>query len=90
MKVFIEAIAPTSYQLSSIYSFGLPVKSHANGSYTIKEEFETKKAAQDYLRNRAENYFEVKRDLIDAKQEIQRGRLTMDAVTGYINKVNEF
>lgn len=89
MKVFIEAKAKTVYQLSSIKLFGLPVKSHTNGNYTIKEEFETKKAAQDYLRNRAENYFEVKRDLIDAKQEIQRGRLTMDAVTGYINKVNE-
>ena len=90
MKVVIEAKAPTIYQLSSVSSFGLPVKSNIDGSYTLKEEFQTKKAAENWLNKRAEYYFETSKELREAKKDIKRGYLCIDAVTAYINKPNEF
>lgn len=90
MKVVVEAKASTVYQLSSVSSFGLPVKSNIDGSYTIKQEFQTKKDAEKQLMKAAEYYFETSKELREAKKDIKRGYLCIDAVTAYINKPNEF
>lgn len=80
MKTTLESTVPTHYQYQSISSFGLKVTSNGNGSYSVEEEFNTKKEAIDYMLNRAEYLAENDRELKEMRREIkQHGRLYYDA-----------
>jgi hypothetical protein len=85
----ITAIAPTSYQFSSMLSFGMPYI-NSYGRFIASLEFDTEEEAKDYLRDRAEMYFEDEQDLNDAIYEINKyGILTLDAVTATIESNEE-
>lgn len=86
MKVYIKATAPTSYQYGSLRHFNLPIKSKLNGSHTIEQDFDTTKEAKKYLTERAENYYDCPKELKEAKKDILRGYLTIDAITAYIER----
>ena len=89
----ITATAPTSYQLQSLRHFGMEIKKHLNGSYFSTQDFDTEKEAKEYLKTRAEMYFDGNSDndevnLIDALDSIEkRGVLTLDAVTADMEEV---
>lgn len=91
----ITAVAPTSYQISSLRLFGLNVKSYPNGSHVGEEIFDTEKEAKDFLKKRAEMYFDGNSDndeeeLADALDRIERhGSVYLDAVCGRIDEVEE-
>ena len=91
MKKFkITAVAPTSYQINSLRLFGLNVKSYPNGSYVGEEIFDTEEEAKNYLKQRAEMYFEDEESLNDALKDIERyGSVYLDAVCGSIEEVEE-
>ena len=88
MKVIINATAPTSYQHTSLRSFGMDIKKNGNGSFTAKQEFDSKEDAKAYMTKRAEMYFEDEIDLKDAYADIVHGVLTLDAVTASIEEVD--
>lgn len=83
----ITAIAPTIYQIRSLSAFGLEVKAHKSGSYSIEQEFETKEEAIEFLKNRAYQYYDEFEGQADEHIEgIEKsGMLTIDAVTARIN-----
>ena len=89
----ITATAPTSYQLQSLRHFGMEIKKHLHGSYFSTQDFDTEKEAKEYLKTRAEMYFDGNSDndevnLIDALDSIEkRGVLTLDAVTSGMEEV---
>ena len=89
----ITATAPTSYQLQSLRHFGMEIKKHLHGSYYSTQDFDTEKEAKEYLKTRAEMYFDGNSDndevnLIDALDSIEkRGVLTLDAVTSGMEEV---
>ena len=89
----ITATAPTSYQLQSLRHFGMEIKKHLHGSYFSTQDFDTEKEAKEYLKTRAEMYFDGNSDndevnLIDALDSIEkRGVLTLDAVTADMEEV---
>ena len=89
----ITATAPTSYQLQSLRHFGMEIKKHLHGSYYSTQDFDTEKEAKEYLKTRAEMYFDGNSDndevnLIDALDSIEkRGVLTLDAVTAGMEEV---
>ena len=89
----ITATAPTSYQLQSLRHFGMEIKKHLHGSYFSTQDFDTEKEAKEYLKTRAELYFDGNSDndevnLIDALDSIEkRGVLTLDAVTADMEEV---
>lgn len=84
-RVFITAQVPTTYQLNSIASFGLPISKHLNGTISVEQEFDSVDKAECYLIERAgmytddENEFEVLRDQVLLTQS-----LTLDAATAHI------
>ena len=89
----ITATAPTSYQLQSLRHFGMEIKKHLHGSYFSTQDFDTEKEAKEYLKTRAELYFDGNSDndevnLIDALDSIEKhGVLTLDAVTADMEEV---
>lgn len=89
----ISATAPTAYQLQSLRQFGMEVKKHGNGSYTATQDFDTEDEAKNYLKEKAERYFDGNSDndevdLIEALDSIEKhGVLTLDAVTAGIEEV---
>lgn len=89
----ISATAPTAYQLQSLRHFGMEVKNHGNGRYTATQDFNTEEEAKDYLKEKAERYFDGNSDndevdLIEALDSIEKhGVLTLDAVTAGIEEV---
>ena len=89
----ITATAPTSYQLQSLRHFGMEIKKHLHGSYYSTQDFDTEKEAKEYLKTRAEMYFDGNSDndevnIIDALDSIEkRGVLTLDAVTADMEEV---
>ena len=91
--IMITAIAPTSHQLQSLRHFGMEIKKHLNGSYFSTQDFDTEKEAKEYLKTRAEMYFDGNSDndevdLIKALDRIEKhGSLTLDAVTANIEEV---
>lgn len=91
--ISITATAPTSYQLQSLRHFGMEIKKHLHGSYFSTQDFDTEKEAKEYLKTRAEMYFDGNSDndevnLIDALDSIEkRGVLTLDAVTAGMEEV---
>jgi len=88
MKTIITATAPTRYQLRSLRAFGMPVTDQRNGSYTSRQEFDSKEEAIEYLTKRAENYFETDEEIEDAVEVIEKyGQLRLDAVTAYIETI---
>lgn len=85
-KFEISATAPTAYQHASLQRFGMPVK-NCGGSYTASQLFDTRDEAEDYLRSRAEQYFETEQELEEAYADIARGFLRIDAVTAHLDEV---
>lgn len=89
----ITATAPTSYQLQSLRHFGMEIKKHLHGSYFSTQDFDTEKEAKEYLKTRAELYFDGNSDndevnLIDELDSIEKhGVLTLDAVTAGMEEV---
>jgi hypothetical protein len=89
----ITAIAPTAYQLQSLRHFGMEIKKHLHGSYSSTQDFDTEKEAKEYLKTRAEMYFDGNSDndevnLIEALDSIEKhGVLTLDAVTSGMEEV---
>jgi hypothetical protein len=89
----ITAIAPTAYQLQSLRHFGMEIKKHLHGSYFSTQDFDTEKEAKEYLKTRAEMYFDGCYDndevnLIEALDSIEKhGVLTLDAVTSGMEEV---
>ena len=89
----ITATAPTSYQLQSLQHFGMEIKKHLHGSYFSTQDFDTEKEAKEYLKTRAELYFDGNSDndevnLIDELDSIEKhGVLTLDAVTADMEEV---
>lgn len=90
MKTYrVKAIAPTSYQYQSCALFGHPEKL-GNGSFRFQQQFETEEEAKKYLIERANGYFYNQSELDEAMQQINDyGSVTLDAVTGYINEVEQ-
>jgi len=92
-KIRISATAPTAYQLQSLRHFGMEVKKNGNGSYTAHQDFDTEDEAKEYLKSRAEMYFDGnsdndEQDLIEAFDSIEKhGVLTLDAATARIDEI---
>lgn len=89
MKTVITATAPTAYQYSSLSSFNLDVQKNGNGSFTGTKEFDSKEDAKEYLKERADMYFDSEAEINEAHEEIKKGYLTLDAVTARIEEVEE-
>ena len=94
MKTIIKATAPTVHQLNSLTAFGMSYKKNMGGSFTATQEFDSEEEAKEYLKKRAEKYNDEdpngsEEKLADMMSDIERGALTLDAVTGYIEEVEE-
>ena len=90
MKFQVKATADTSYQLQSLRQFGMPVKSHMDGSHSASQEFDTEEEAIEYLIKRAEMYFEDEKQLEEAIEAIKKyGYVRLDASTGRVEEVEE-
>ena len=92
--VKITATAPTGYQLQSLRAFGMGVQKNASGSFSACQEFCGKEEAETYLRNRARAYNDEDpcgndQRLEDMFNDIEHGVLTLDAVTAYIEEIEE-
>ena len=90
----ITATAPTAYQVQSLSAFGMGYKANGNGSYSASMSFETIDAAKEYLRSRADMYNYESADgseisLLEMYEDINNGYLTLDAVTAFVNTINE-
>lgn len=84
----ITAIAPTTYQLSSVRLFGSEVKSLYNGKHIFQKDFDSEEEAKSYLISRAEYYYETEEQLNEAVEGINKyGSLQLDAVNGSIEEV---
>ena len=86
MKVQIKAIAPTSYQTQSLRHFNIGCQPIGNGGYIGKQIFRTKKEAQEFLRQRAEKYYDCPKDI---RGNLWANGLAIDAVTAYIEPLFE-
>ena len=87
--IHITAVAPTTYQYSSIRSFGMEVTKHWNGGYSARKEFQSREDAKAYLISLAENYAQDEHQLIEMLEQIQeRGCLTIDACMAYIDEID--
>ena len=85
----ITAIAPTSYQFSSMLSFGMPYRNEY-GRFIAQQEFASEEDAKEHLRARAEMSLESEEEITEALHDIEKyGRLTLDAVTASIEEVAE-
>ena len=94
MSYQIKAIAPTIYQLHSLRAFNIGSKAIGNGAYIGKIFFNTEEEAKDYLTSRADKYNDEDPEgseskLADMYADISNGALTLDAVTAYINIIDE-
>lgn len=79
----VTAVAPTSYQFSSMLSFGMPYRNQF-GRFIAEQEFDTEEEAKEYLRKRAEIILEAE-EIAEAFHDIEMyGMLTLDAVTATI------
>lgn len=91
MKTKITAIAPTGYQLKSLTHFGMGYKKNMNGSFYAEKEFDSEEEAKEYLRQRADIYNNddpcgSEDRLNDMYNDVERGCLTLDAVTASIDE----
>lgn len=91
MRVIIEAVAPSVYQLTSLLAFGMPRRSIGNGAYACTMEFNNMEEARQYLRGRAEKYNDAdpcgsSERLAGMIADINNNSLRLDAVTAYIRK----
>lgn len=90
MKTTITATAPSVYQMGSLRAFGLNVKPHRyDGGATGTLEFLTPEAAREHLRECAWIYNNndpngTDECLREMFADIERGHLTLDAVTACI------
>lgn len=87
MKIRIKATAPTFYQYRSLCAFNLDNQKSAGGAYIGWSDFDTKKEALAYLKERAELYYEDRKQLREAIRDVKRGALTLDAVTAYCEPI---
>lgn len=86
----VIATAPTSYQSSSLKHFNMPIKKHGDGSLSASESFATEQEAKDFLKQRAEMYYDEYEGQVDEHiEEIEKfGSLTIDAATARIVEKN--
>lgn len=90
MKTTIIATAPSVYQMQSLRAFNLEVKMHGYDSgATGTLAFPTRVEAKEHLRRCARTYNEndpqgSHKRLREMYQHIERGHLTLDAVTASI------
>ena len=88
MKTQITATAPTNYQLRSIRAFCMPVTKQPNGSYKAIKEFNSKKDAIKFLKDRAQICFESNNEFKAAISDmLAYNQMTIDAVTAYIETI---
>ena len=82
---------PTVYQYQSLLRFNLNIKANGNGSYTGTMEFYSKQDTKDYLRNRAEMYYDEFEGQVDEyiKDIEDYGILTIDAATARVEEIYE-
>lgn len=82
----VIATAPTGYQSSSLKHFNLPIKKHGDGSFSASETFATEQEAKEFLKQRAEIYYDEYEGQVDDHIEgIEKfGSLTIDAATARI------
>lgn len=85
----VEAIAPTVYQRSSLYHFGMKIKEVGNGSFRAVQFFDTEEEAKSFLKTMAINYYDEFEGQSDEHlSNIDRcGFLEIDAVTAHIEEV---
>ena len=86
MKAIITGTVPTAYQSKSIGSFGIPIKSNADGSITAYIEFDSIADAKKHLVKVANKLFDDPKELREALKDIKKGYLSYDAATVYIEK----
>lgn len=86
MKVIIKAIAPTSYQKSSLSHFKFDDILQHNGTYVGVKEFYTLKGAREYLKCIANEYYECDKELI--RNNLSKNSLEIDGCVAYIQKSN--
>lgn len=94
MKAIITAVAPTVYQISSLKEFGMGLNKHLDGSYSASMEFNNEDEARKYLTLRAEKYNSedpcgTDERLNNMYKDIKHGVLSLDAVTAYIETIDE-
>lgn len=85
----ITATAPTTYQLSSLFHFGMPVKNRLNGRHDAEMEFESIQEAKDYLTDRATIYADNEDELNELLIQIDNNYLELDAIRAHIEEVEE-
>lgn len=88
--------APTRYQQGSMRHFGITSKQLGNGSFYAEQKFENEDEAKQYLKDRAEMYYDGNGDndaenLAEALDSIERcGRLDLDAASARIEPTEEW
>lgn len=90
-KVKIQAIANTSYQLSSLNRFNLENTMTMRGNIVGEGYFDTLEEAEQYLITRAEMYYDESPGQADEHiEQIKKyGSLEIDAVTAYIHELKD-
>lgn len=89
-KIKIAAIAPTAYQHSSLTKFGMPISKNGNGSFSAELEFSDIEEAREYLKERAEMYYNEKSEEENKKDidwNLSDWGLTIDACTAIIEEI---
>ncbi len=90
MKALITTTAPTNYQYNSLRAFNLDIQNKCPYSSEIQAYtlFDNVKDARQYLKERAEMYYEGDRKKI--KWNIGKNSLDIDACTGSILTGEEY
>jgi hypothetical protein len=85
----IKAVAPTTYQYTSLGWFNMPIRAVGNGSFISERLCDSEEEAKEYLTYIARNYYEFNEyKLEDALENIAAaGILQIDAVVARIEKV---
>lgn len=89
MKVQVTGQAPTIYQLVSLNTLtNGNIKKNPDGSFIFNQKFETKREAEQFLREQAHNIAYNAAELSDMLADISKyGQLTYDAATVRINRL---
>lgn len=90
-RIKIQAIANTSYQLSSLNSFNLENHMTTRGNIVGEGYYDTLEEAEQYLITRAEMYYDESPGQVDKyiEQIKKYGSLEIDAVTAYIHEIKD-
>lgn len=85
----VKAIAPTQYQRRALSRFNLNINEVGSGSFIGTAMFETIEDAKQFLRDRAELYYDEYPGQVDEHLDAIEGIdcLTIDTVTAHIEKI---